>query len=140
METLAFLSLDEIKQQCRVDFEEDDRLLLMYGAAAERAVVDATRRPLRELAMMGGGAVPVRLRLAALMLAAHFYRVREPVAGLSQAAVPYTLDYLVKPYVRLTERPAPPCRRAVAGLGSDGANLNGANEADETSEKLTMDS
>lgn len=120
METLAFLTLDEIKSQCRVDFEEDDALLLLYGAAAERAVVDATRRPLLELARMGHGAIPVRLRLAALMLAAHFYRIREPVSGLAQAAVPYTLDYLVKPYVRLTEGPAPrPCR-ACGAEGEEG--------------------
>lgn len=104
MGDLQFLTLDDIKAQCRVDFEDDDALLAQYGRAAEDAVVRETRRSVEELTELGGGAVPQPLKLAALMLTAHFYRLREPVSGVTQDAVPYALDYLVKPFVKLTEK------------------------------------
>lgn len=102
METLEYLTIEDLKRQCRVDFEDDDELLSLYGSAAERAVVAATRRSAEELAAMGGGTMPVALRLAMLLLAAHYYRLREAVTGVGQEGVPYAYEYLVKPYVRLS--------------------------------------
>lgn len=103
MEKLRFLTLDEIKGQCRVDFIDDDVVLALYGRAAEDAVMGATRRTAEELEAMGGGTLPVQLRLAMLLLTAHWYRLREAVSGITQSMVPMAYDYLVKPFVRLTE-------------------------------------
>lgn len=102
MDELRFLTLDEVKGQVRVDFEDDDLLLSLYGKAAEDAVVRATRRTPEELEGLGGGSLPVELRLAMLLLTAHWYRLREAVAGIEQSLVPMAYDFLVKPFVKLT--------------------------------------
>lgn len=102
MDELRFLTLDEVKGQCRVDFEDDDLLLALYGKAAEDAVVRATRRTPEELEELGGGSLPVELRLAMLLLTAHWYRLREAVSGIEQSLVPMAYDFLVKPFVKLT--------------------------------------
>ena len=44
------------------------------------------------------------MKVAILMLAAHSHRNREPVAAVAQNAVPYTLDFYIKPYVKLSDR------------------------------------
>ena len=54
------------------------------------------------LHFMGGGSLPVELRLAMLLLTAHWYRLREAVAGIEQSLVPMAYDFLVKPFVKLT--------------------------------------
>lgn len=104
MDELKFLTLDEIKGQLRVDFDDDDAELTRKGAVAENMAIKATRRTLDELKEMGGGEVPPEIREAALMLAGHLYRVRENVSGYQQYVVPYAFEALVKPFVRLVAR------------------------------------
>ena len=114
---LQIVTLSELKQQMRVEESFDDAIITDYGKAAERYVITDTRRTLAELDIMGykeiQGTVPASdpgteyfpapLKVSILMLAAHLYRNREPVAaGVSPAAVPYTLEAFIKPYVRLT--------------------------------------
>lgn len=112
---LRVVTLDELKLQMRVDLEEEDSIIEAYGIAAEDTVVNMTRRTLEELAVIGkeettGEVVteadvredfPSRLKIAVLMLAAHWYRNREPVATVAMNAVPYSLEVLVKPYRKL---------------------------------------
>lgn len=122
MSTLRVVELDELKQQMRVDFEEEDSLIMLYGEAAESAVINGTGRSVRELCRMGYAEVegeelradeelpgssetlwfPKTLKLAILMLAAHFYRNREPVACVGQNVVPYAYEVLCKPYKKLS--------------------------------------
>lgn len=102
MDTLRILTLDEVRAHCNVDYEEDDALLTAYGSAAEESVLRQTRRTAAELVALGGGTFPVQLRLAMAMLAATWYRLREAASGVDQHAVPYAVDFLVKPYVMLT--------------------------------------
>lgn len=114
---LQVVTLDELKQQMRVEESYEDALITNYGKAAERYVIGDTRRTLSELNTIGyeesQGAVPASdpgveyfppmLKVAILMLAANLYRNREPVAtGVTPAAIPYTLEAMIKPYVRLT--------------------------------------
>lgn len=102
---LQITTLEELKAQTRVDFEDDDALLTTYGLAAEEAVTAYCRRSVAELeeenARRGGTGFPFGPHVCVLMLAAHLYRVREPVSSLGQTAVPYTLEYLLKPWVKL---------------------------------------
>lgn len=119
--TLKTVTLEELKQQMRVDFEDEDQIIYLYGVAAENAVVAGTARTMNELMRIGyleqtgnslskddvlpdGNWFPTQLKLAVLMLAAHCYRNREPVAAVAQNAVPYTFDVFCKPYRKLTER------------------------------------
>jgi hypothetical protein len=112
---MKYVTMDELRQQMRVDFDDEDALIETYGEAAERHVIESTRRTEEELLLRGwkeqhaGEApetVPVecfpkRLKVAVLILAAHMYRNREMVAAVAQNCVPYTYEILMKPYVRL---------------------------------------
>lgn len=118
--SLRIVTLEELKKQMRVEENDEDMLIIQYGVAAETGIIGETRRTLAELCMIGyeeyngtaaeDGAVPdvawfpSRLKVAILILAAQLYRNREPVAaGISVAPIPYTLEVMVKPYVKLAE-------------------------------------
>lgn len=116
---LQVVTMQELKAQMRVDFEDEDELIELYGKAAEDTIIRGTGRTLRELCENEYIAIldrmpeegldvttwfPDRLKLAILVFAAHCYRNREPVAAIAQNAVPFSLDVLCKPYRKLTDR------------------------------------
>ena len=116
--SLQIVSLDELKQQMRVEENAEDDIITQYGMAAERQIITETRRTKDELCVIGYNEqhdepaddvtdamwFPAPLRVAILMLAANLYRNREPVAaGVSVAPIPYTIEVLVKPYVKLAK-------------------------------------
>lgn len=117
-DNLRVVTMTELKAQMRVDFEDEDEIIALYGRAAEDSIIDGTARSLEELNRMGykektgmdaeelpaGNWFPARLKLAILILAAHSYRNREPVAAIAQNAVPYSIDVFCKPYRKLTDR------------------------------------
>lgn len=124
MERFRVVTLEELKQQMHVDFEDENDIISLYGVTAEDRVISGTRRSVEELNLMGyieqngepentaaadeaAGDIlnfPKSLKLAILMLAAHFYRNREPVASIAQNCVPMSYEALVKPYRKLTDR------------------------------------
>lgn len=99
--TPVYVTLSELKHQLNIDsdFTADDALILAYASAAEGAIAaDLDRDGLGELVGQTGE-LPPSVRLAILMLAAHFYATREPVVyGAAVSAVPLTLEYLLSPY------------------------------------------
>lgn len=98
------LTLEELKIQMEVDEDDHDRdeYIIFLGRTALSHVFHSTRRSREELAEMADGEdFPRSLRLAALQLAAHMFRVREPVASTAQHTVPMMYDCLVKPFVKL---------------------------------------
>lgn len=99
------VTLEELKAQMNVDYDDEvnDAYITRLGRAATSSIIRRTRRTQEELTAIGGGTFPEELRLAIVQLAAHWYRVRETVSGTSQAAVPFSLDFLVKPYTRLVK-------------------------------------
>ncbi len=106
----AYVTLDEVKRHLNIDsaFTADDALICAYASAAEGAIAaDLDLSGLDALAEQYGE-LPQPVRLAILMLAAHFYASREPVVyGATVAAVPLTLEYLVAPYRRFSPEPRP---------------------------------
>ena len=118
---LQIVTLDELKQQMRVEEDDENTLITQYGVAAERQIIGSTYRSLSELCVRGyleyNGVAsvpegvtpgvewfPSPLKVAVLMFAAQLYRNREPVVvGVSVAAIPYALEVMVKPYVKLAE-------------------------------------
>ena len=115
--TLKIVTLAELKLQMRVEENDEDNLITLYGIAAERQIITETRRSMQELCAIGyeesngeapSGDIdakwfPAMLRTAILMFAAQLYRYREPViSGTIVADVPYSIEVLVKPYVRLS--------------------------------------
>jgi len=108
---MKFLKLEDIKAQCRIepDFTDEDTLLTAYGGAAENTLLRTCNRTYSDLLKnfgeddgKGGKVVPPDFRVAALMLAKHLYEHRGPTENVSVSMVPYALDYLIKPFMRLT--------------------------------------
>ena len=108
---MKFLTLDEIKDQCRIeqDITLEDTLLTTYGGAAENTLLRTCRRSYDNLLATfgeddgeGGKMVPDDFRVAALLLTKHLYEHRGPTESVPQSMVPYALDLLVKPFMRLT--------------------------------------
>ena len=53
MERFRVVTLEELKQQMRVDFEDENDIISLYGVAAEDRVISGTRRSVEELNLMG---------------------------------------------------------------------------------------
>lgn len=108
---MKFLTLEDIKAQCRIepDFTDEDKLLEKFGAAIENALLRSVNRTYDGLLEAfgeddgdGGKTVPSDFYVAALMLVKHLYEHRGPTEMVTQSMVPYTLDLLIKPFMRLT--------------------------------------
>ena len=100
---MKFLTFDQIKAQLRLDdqqAEDEHDLLVLYGEAAEDAVLSLIRRNMANL-VETYGQVPKQIAQAALMLTAISYQHREPVSQQNMYIVPYTFDMLIKSYVRM---------------------------------------
>ena len=104
MSTLKWLTLPDIKAQCRIEpeFTLEDTLLTLYGCAAENALLNACRRTVEDL-IDEFGAVPDDLVVAGLLLAAHLYEHHGPTENVTLSAVPYSLDMFWKPYAILAD-------------------------------------
>lgn len=108
---MKFLTIKEIKAQCRIEeyFVLEDTLLTAYGGASENALLRVCNRTYDDLLENfgeddsdGGKVVPPDFRVAALMLAKHLYEHRGPTENVSLSMVPYSIDLLIKPFMRLT--------------------------------------
>ena len=53
MSDLRVVTLDELMAQMRVDFEDEDEIIKLYGCAAEDAIISGTYRPLEEVNRIG---------------------------------------------------------------------------------------
>lgn len=97
---MKWLTIDYIKQHSRIDFDCEDELLELYGAAAEDSVLNLCSRTYDELIDTYGD-VPPALYQASLMLVDVSYTHRSPVSPQNMSIVPYSFELLVKPYVKL---------------------------------------
>ena len=100
---MKFLTFDQIKAQLRLDDQQatdEHDLLVLYGEAAEDVVLDLIRRPLYNV-MQVYGHVPKRLMQASLLIVAQSYQHREPASSQNLSVIPYSLDMLLKPFMRL---------------------------------------
>lgn len=98
---MKWLTLDYIKKHSRIDFDVDDDILELYANAAETAVLNVCNRTEDELKEMGDGSMPDPIMQATLMLVDHSYQQRSPASAQQLYTVPYTFDFLVKPYIKL---------------------------------------
>ena len=101
---MKFLTFEQIQAQLRLDdqqAEDEHDLLVLYGEAAEDAVLNICNRTMEDLVEQYGN-VPKTLVQAGLMLVAESYQHREPASPQNLYVVPYKFDMLLKPYMRLT--------------------------------------
>ena len=99
---MKWLTLESIKDQCRIeqDFNDEDRILTLYGEAAEDTLLNYVNRTYEEVIEQYGH-VPAALVQASLMLVDTSYQHRSPVSSQNMSQVPYTFDMIIKPYMKL---------------------------------------
>jgi uncharacterized phage protein (predicted DNA packaging) len=97
---MKYLTLEYIKDHSRICHNAEDRYLERIGAAAETAVLNLCRRTIEDI-YEEYGEVPEDLSLATLLLVDHLYQHRGPTENVSVSMVPYSIDFLVKPYMKL---------------------------------------
>ena len=102
---LKWLTLERIKQQCRIEpeFTDEDAILTEYGESAEETLLNYLNRSYEDI-MSVYGRIPAPLRQASLMLVDTSYQYRSPVSTQNMSLVPYTFDLMVKPYMRLADK------------------------------------
>lgn len=99
---MATVDIALLKAHVRADdFSADDQYLAHLLDAAEQYVCKATNRTSEDLIALGGGALPIDIQHAILMIAGHWYNQREAVSGVQMSEVPYSLQALIKPYRKL---------------------------------------
>ena len=98
--SLNWLTIELMKKHLRIDGNEEDDLLLRYGAAAEAVILQLCGMSYDEM-VAKYGAMPVELENASLLLVEVSYKERGPVSVQNMSVVPYSFDLLVKPYMML---------------------------------------
>jgi len=98
---MKWLTLEYIKEHSRIDYDIEDNLLTLYGESAEEMVLNVLNRSYNNV-LETYNEIPAPLYQAALMLVDLSYQQRCPISMQNLYTVPYTFDFLVKPYMRLT--------------------------------------
>lgn len=102
---MKWLTLERIKQQCRIepDFTDEDALLASYGEAAEQGLLRLMARSWEDVCEhLSQDDIAGGLTIAGLMLVEHLYTHRGPTENVQPYMIPYNIDFWVKPYMRLT--------------------------------------
>ena len=97
---MNIVTLEEIKANARIDSQEDDILLEQIGEAAEQTVLNLLERDLDDI-RAEFHCVPAPIKQAVLMMATHLYEYRGVVNPTALYNVPYSIDAMLKPYIRL---------------------------------------
>ena len=98
---MKWLTISDIKKQLRVDFDDEDDVLELYGSAAEDTVLNYMNRTYQDV-LEEYGEVPAAIRQATLMLVDNSYQHRSPAESTQMYYVMYGFDTLIRPYMRLT--------------------------------------
>lgn len=101
---MKWLTLERIKQQCRIeqDFHDEDDLLELYGESVEETVLNDLNRTYEDL-IECYGQVPRNIIHASLLLVDHSYRQRSVADTMAMSSVPYAYEQKIMPYMRLTD-------------------------------------
>ena len=101
---MKWLTLARIKQQCRIepDFNDEDKLLELFGDSAEDAVMNLLGRSYEDL-YEEYGCTPVPVIHASLLLVASAYKDREKDL-VQQTHDNKTFELMLKPYMRLASK------------------------------------
>ena len=109
LKSMKWLEIDYIKQHSRIDYDCEDALLELYAESAEEMVLNTLGRTYEDLLENfgidqpdGSKHVPAAIVQASLMLVDSSYTNRSPISPTNMYQVPYTYDFLVKPYMKLT--------------------------------------
>ena len=96
---MTIVSLEEIKANSRIEGNAEDTLLESLGESAEVTVLNLIERTQEDIEEEFGK-VPAPIRQAILMYADHLYNHRGIVNPTALYNVPYSIDAMIKPYIR----------------------------------------
>ena len=102
---MIWMTLAYIKQHSRLCCDGEDGVLELYGASAEKTVMNYLERDYDDIVGTFGTdeqPVPEPIRQATLMLVDVSYMQRSPVTVQNLYLVGYGFDALLKPYMRLS--------------------------------------
>lgn len=96
------ITIKELAKQCNIDnlTTDEESYLDTLLEVSTLTVENKIQQKLSDLATANGDVLPAPLRQAVLLIAANLYANREPVAYGVPQRVPYTLDYLIGPYIK----------------------------------------
>ena len=114
---MKWLTLGKIKQNSRIDGNDEDERLTSWGNAAERTVLNYLNRSYQDIVDIYGG-MPEDVVNATLMLVDIWYHHRSPAEPVNMSVIPYTFDMLIKPYMRLASPAGDDMMQSVT-IGSD---------------------
>lgn len=97
---MKYCTLEYVKTHSRIDYDCEDGVLELYIESAEDVTLSILNRTVEDLAEEYGQVPPAILQ-ATLQLVDVSYNQRSPISMTSLYLVPYTYDFLVKPYIKL---------------------------------------
>lgn len=95
-----YVTLAEAKKHLNVDFSDDDDYIEDLISVGEASVEKSIQCPITDY--VTDGTLNPMLGHAVKMIAANLYANREPVAFAVPQAIPYTLQYLITPFIKYT--------------------------------------
>jgi uncharacterized phage protein (predicted DNA packaging) len=98
--SLNIVTLEEIKANARIEGTAEDTLIQGMGEAAEQAVLNLIDRSLEDITEEYG-TVPAPIKHAVLMYTNHLYEHRSIVNPTALYNIPYSIDALIKHYIKL---------------------------------------
>lgn len=115
---MKWLTLAMIKKQLRLEpgYDIEDAELELYGESAEETLLLLLERSYGDLIEVYGH-VPAPVVHASLLLVSQSYQQRESVSMQNLSMVPYGIELMIRPYMRLCAEPMVKYDRVP--LGSD---------------------
>ena len=98
---MQYLTIEAIKTHSRIDYDCEDVLIGLYGAAAEKVVLNQLGKTLDELMAENDGIVPPDIIVSTLEIADNMIRHRSTTEQASIKAVPFGFDMQMKKYIKL---------------------------------------
>lgn len=95
-----YITVAELEKQCNIDNPTDSDVSYLESLL-DTSVTTVENKIQQNLAdVLIDGILPAPLKQAMLLIAANLYANREPVAYGVPQRIPYTLDYLIQPYIK----------------------------------------
>ena len=98
---MQYLTIEAIKTHSRIDYDCEDVLIGLYGAAAEKVVLNQLGKTLDELMAENDGIVPPDIIVSTLEIADNMIRHRSTTEQADINAVPYGFDMQMKTHMKL---------------------------------------
>lgn len=100
---MKWLKLEDIKHHSRIEDDDEDKLLELYGSAAENGILRVMNRSWEDVRNnLSEEDINGALTIAGLLLTDHLYNHRGPTENVQVYQIPYSVDYYIKPFIRLT--------------------------------------